>query len=164
MARPKLGDSETERLHLKITADEISAIDEWRYENRVPSRSEAVRRLVQMGLQADHSFNHVKAQTDGTFEFIADRIQTHVVRKKAESEGGARPGTSVRDFADMLIDTLTMVGNLAGTVSAAARKVEIMKRGGEVTELIQQSKHFETVTNKTAERVSKMFSKLETDE
>lgn len=50
MARPKLGDSDTERLHLKITADEIKAIEDWRYENRVPSRSEAVRRLVQMGL------------------------------------------------------------------------------------------------------------------
>ena len=53
MARPKLGESETERLHVKITADEIKAIDDWRYENRIPSRSEAVRRLVQIGLFLD---------------------------------------------------------------------------------------------------------------
>ena len=50
MARPKLGDSETERLHVKITADEVASIEDWRYDNRVPSRSEAVRRLVQIGL------------------------------------------------------------------------------------------------------------------
>ncbi|OOL18070.1 hypothetical protein BRY73_08405 [Ochrobactrum sp. P6BS-III] len=50
MARPKLGDSETERLHIKITKAELDAIDDWRYENRIPSRSEAVRRLVQGGL------------------------------------------------------------------------------------------------------------------
>jgi len=55
MARPKLGDSETERLHIKITADEVSQIDDWRYENRVPSRSEAVRRLVQMALAFDRN-------------------------------------------------------------------------------------------------------------
>ncbi|RLL73828.1 hypothetical protein D8666_14550 [Ochrobactrum soli] len=49
MARPKLGESETERLHIKITKDELEAIDDWRYANRVPSRSEAVRRLIQIG-------------------------------------------------------------------------------------------------------------------
>lgn len=50
MARPKLGETDTERLHVKITSDEIAAIDDWRYLNRIPSRSEAVRRLCQIGL------------------------------------------------------------------------------------------------------------------
>lgn len=53
MARPKLGETETERMQLKITAAEIQAIDDWRFENRMPSRSEAVRRLCQIGLRAD---------------------------------------------------------------------------------------------------------------
>lgn len=57
MARPKLGESETERLHIKITKDELEAIDDWRYENRIPSRSEAVRRLVQIGLRLDRHFD-----------------------------------------------------------------------------------------------------------
>lgn len=51
MSRPKLGDSDTERLQLKITTDEITAIDNWRYANRVPSRSEAVRRLCQIAMR-----------------------------------------------------------------------------------------------------------------
>ncbi|OCJ67624.1 hypothetical protein A6U97_02555 [Agrobacterium tumefaciens] len=50
MARPKLGDTDTERMQLKITAAEIEAIDDWRFENRIPSRSEAVRRLCQIGV------------------------------------------------------------------------------------------------------------------
>jgi metal-responsive CopG/Arc/MetJ family transcriptional regulator len=29
----------------------VRAIEDWRYENRVPSRSEAVRRLIQIGLE-----------------------------------------------------------------------------------------------------------------
>lgn len=53
MARPPLGESSTERLHLKITADEITAIDDWRFANRAPSRSEAVRRLLKIGLKAE---------------------------------------------------------------------------------------------------------------
>lgn len=50
MARPKLGKTETERMQLKITTAEIEAIDDWRFANRVPSRSEAVRRLCQLGV------------------------------------------------------------------------------------------------------------------
>lgn len=66
MARPTLGDSETERLQLKITKDEIEAIDDWRYSNRVPSRSEAVRRLIQIGLFVEQELEQVvDTATDG---------------------------------------------------------------------------------------------------
>ena len=53
MARPKLGDGDTERLHMKLTADEREAIDDWRYTNRIPSRSEAVRRLCQIAMSGE---------------------------------------------------------------------------------------------------------------
>lgn len=53
MARPKLGEGETERLHMKLSADELEAIDNWRYTNRVPSRSEAVRRLCQIAISGE---------------------------------------------------------------------------------------------------------------
>jgi hypothetical protein len=59
MARPKLGETDTERMQLKITAAEITAIDDWRFENRVPSRSEAVRRLVQLGIRASANINGI---------------------------------------------------------------------------------------------------------
>ncbi|MGO8104906.1 hypothetical protein AB9F46_31445 [Rhizobium leguminosarum] len=53
MARPKLGEGETERLHMKLSAEERDVIDDWRYKNRVPSRSEAVRRLCQIGIKGE---------------------------------------------------------------------------------------------------------------
>ena len=53
MTRPTLGESSTERLHMLITADEIKAIDDWQFARRVQSRSEAVRRLIHLGLQSD---------------------------------------------------------------------------------------------------------------
>jgi len=54
MARPKLGkgDSESKRLQIVITESELSAIDDWRFANRISSRSEAIRRLVQQALSA----------------------------------------------------------------------------------------------------------------
>lgn len=53
MARPKLGDSESKRLQMVITEDELTAIEDWQFANRVPSRSEAIRRLCQIGLRSD---------------------------------------------------------------------------------------------------------------
>jgi hypothetical protein len=56
MARPKLGDSESKRLQMVITEDELHAIEEWQFSNRVPSKSEAIRRLCQLGLLFDRKF------------------------------------------------------------------------------------------------------------
>ena len=53
MARPKLGEGETHRLHLKVSDEELTAIDDWRFANRISSRSDAIRRLVQMALSID---------------------------------------------------------------------------------------------------------------
>lgn len=50
MARPKLGDSESKRLQMVITEDELVAIEDWQYRNRVPSKSEAIRRLCQIAI------------------------------------------------------------------------------------------------------------------
>jgi hypothetical protein len=50
MARPKLGEGDTQRLQLKISDEELKAIEDWRFANRVSSRSEAVRRLIQIAL------------------------------------------------------------------------------------------------------------------
>jgi hypothetical protein len=50
MARPRLGDGKTERVHLVITDSEIDAIEAWRFRNLVQSKSEAIRKLCQIGL------------------------------------------------------------------------------------------------------------------
>ncbi|RYG55738.1 hypothetical protein EON80_30250, partial [bacterium] len=46
-------DKKTERLHMLISPSELDAIDTWRFENRIGTRAEAVRRLCQMGLVID---------------------------------------------------------------------------------------------------------------
>lgn len=74
MARPKLGDSDTERLHVKITVDELNAIEDWRYGNRVPSRSEAVRRLCQMGLVYDQAVDEFETLLVEAFNDHNDRL------------------------------------------------------------------------------------------
>ena len=40
------------RLQIMLDDDELSAIDDWRFEMRMPSRAAAVRELLRLGLAA----------------------------------------------------------------------------------------------------------------
>jgi hypothetical protein len=87
MARPRLGDSESKRLQMVITEDELEAIDEWQHANRIASRSEAIRRLVQIALRADETVDALFTQA-GTalsrFNKTTDRFEV-----AAKDEQGA---------------------------------------------------------------------------
>jgi len=40
------------RLPIMVTQQEATAIDDWRFEHRVPTRAEAIRQLIALGLQS----------------------------------------------------------------------------------------------------------------
>ena len=42
-----------ERLQIMLSADELEALENWRFEKRMPSRAAAVRELLQRGLASD---------------------------------------------------------------------------------------------------------------
>jgi hypothetical protein len=42
-----------ERLQIMLTEEELSALDDWRFSNRMPSRAAAIRELLKRGLAAE---------------------------------------------------------------------------------------------------------------
>jgi metal-responsive CopG/Arc/MetJ family transcriptional regulator len=42
-----------ERLQIMLSGEELSALDDWRFDARMPSRSAAVRELLRRGLSAE---------------------------------------------------------------------------------------------------------------
>ena len=42
-----------ERLQIMLSPDELEALENWRFEKRMPSRASAVRELLRRGLMAD---------------------------------------------------------------------------------------------------------------
>lgn len=42
-----------ERLQIMLTDEELKAVDDWRFETRMPSRAAAVRELLKRGLVAE---------------------------------------------------------------------------------------------------------------
>ena len=62
-----------DRLQIMLTEEELSALDDWRYETRMPSRSAAVRELLRRGLAAEGYFATAKSgDHSGTFGVIND--------------------------------------------------------------------------------------------
>lgn len=46
------GLSRETRLQIMLDEDELTAVDDWRFKQRMPSRAAAVRRLLNIGLKA----------------------------------------------------------------------------------------------------------------
>jgi len=42
-----------ERLQIMLTDEELAALDDWRFQRRMPSRASAVRELLKRGLAAE---------------------------------------------------------------------------------------------------------------
>ena len=45
--------SRPERLQIMLSAEEINALDDWRFAQRMPSRAAAIRELLKRGLAVD---------------------------------------------------------------------------------------------------------------
>ncbi|HUK59593.1 MAG TPA: hypothetical protein VLV50_10225 [Stellaceae bacterium] len=44
--------SREERLQIMLSPDELAAIDDWRFAQRMPSRAAAIRELIRLGIDA----------------------------------------------------------------------------------------------------------------
>lgn len=60
-----------ERLQIMLTENELIALDNWRFQKRMPSRAAAIRELLKRGLAAegfDLASNGTKSQDYGVIE------------------------------------------------------------------------------------------------
>jgi hypothetical protein len=53
MSNGNNGDARGERLQVMLSPDELSALDDFRFKTRMPSRASAVRELLKRGLAAE---------------------------------------------------------------------------------------------------------------
>lgn len=63
-----------ERLQIMLTDEELVALDNWRFETRMPSRSAAVRELLRRGLAADGYYEQAQSgSSSSTFGILDPR-------------------------------------------------------------------------------------------
>lgn len=72
--------SREERLQIMLSPDELAAVDDYRFKQRMPSRAAAVRDLLRLGLSAvgiDPAIGGVKSGNFGVLERAGDESPTH---------------------------------------------------------------------------------------
>lgn len=65
-----------ERLQIMLTEEELGALDDWRFRQRMPSRAAAVRELLKRGLSAegfDLADKHNQSRDFGVVGELRDR-------------------------------------------------------------------------------------------
>ena len=62
----------TEKLQLMLGRDDLKVIDDWRFENRLPSRAAAIRELIRRGLQSGDFADPPEEAASGDFRVVED--------------------------------------------------------------------------------------------
>jgi metal-responsive CopG/Arc/MetJ family transcriptional regulator len=66
------GLSRETRLQIMLDDNELAAIDDWRFQRRMPSRAAAIRELLRRGLQADLGAATDRSKRSGEFGVIGN--------------------------------------------------------------------------------------------
>lgn len=61
-----------ERVLVMLDENELSALDTWRFEHRMPSRSATIRELLRKGLSGEDSNDALQGRKSESFGVIAD--------------------------------------------------------------------------------------------
>lgn len=77
----------TERLQLLLDEEELSALDDWRFEMRMPTRAAAVRQLLRLGLQLDVSRDSMQDTAARVASGDLGIIDSPIDPKKATNNG-----------------------------------------------------------------------------
>lgn len=71
-----------QRMQIMLTKEESAAIDDWRFQSRMPSRAAAVRELLKLSLNADESVHRHTGFKSGDIGVARVSPRKSVSRKK----------------------------------------------------------------------------------
>lgn len=113
-------DLRTVRLPFMVTQAEAEAIDEWRYAHKVPTRAEAMRRLIQYGLAYENGVAIVTV--------MADALIRALKNEDVESETLTLIASSLREASSTMVK-LEEISDLIDNIEIAGKAAK--EKGGE---------------------------------
>ncbi len=75
-------------MQIMLTADELAALENWRYDKRMPSRSAAVRELLRRGLASDGFLTAEQGAKSQDFGVLPDGEGTTDTLMRRSLSGG----------------------------------------------------------------------------
>jgi len=80
-----------ERMQIMLTAEEVAALDDWRFAKRMPSRASAIRELLKRGLAAD-GFDSAGAGVQSKQFGVVDDEASAADKKAGRTDGNRARG------------------------------------------------------------------------
>lgn len=132
-----------QRVPIMMSEDELKAIDDWSFANRIRSRGEAIRRLCQIGLEFD-------AKSDRIFSEIVKATQrlskTSKELSESTSSGAARTITAGFEASIAGLDSISEIMALYGPLYLQALPGRASGDVKEVIEIISEFReHFDSL-------------------
>ncbi|WP_439623973.1 hypothetical protein [Shinella sp.] len=140
------------RIHMMMSEEELTAIDDWRFANRIATRSDAIRRLCQIGLVLDEKASTLQGSiADNTRTTLAMTDRLEELTFKAHDKGiDILPiMESLADFVPSQAE-LQYLGMLLGGLAGSFR------RQGSVEEAMESAKQVREISLQTLERFKRM--------
>ncbi len=119
----KKDEQKTERFNMFMSPSEMKAIEDWAWENRIRSKSEAVRRLCQIALTLEESQPKLK---DQLAKLTQSSDEAKALFEKWEEAVGGIENPEVREQADAVTDAaLESMVSMFGTLEAVLEFLRI---------------------------------------
>lgn len=77
-----------ERLQIMLTQEELTALDDWRFKTRMPSRASAIRELLRRGLAADGFMVAEQGARSDSFGIVAGKANPAVSSRSRRGGAG----------------------------------------------------------------------------
>jgi hypothetical protein len=122
----------TERLHMLISPGELEAIDTWRFNNRVGTRADAVRRLTQLALRVDESI-------DGIFRQVREAYADLLTRSDVINSKPIDHDRTLKMTLLALSDLIKVLSPLMVDVTSLTEQVHRLRADGNVTDVTKEA-------------------------
>jgi hypothetical protein len=75
-----------ERLQIMLSDEELAAIDDWRFQKRMPSRASAIRELLNRGLNAEGFAAAGAGRRSNSFGVVSPKGDTEKARNRSNGK------------------------------------------------------------------------------
>lgn len=133
------------RIPIMFSAEELRAVDDWRFAHRIATRADAVRRLCRNAIGLDVELNDIADGVDDIFDFVLDRagiereifIKLSRLEELSNSTASLTPSLIVDGQRQWITELLNYLEDLRLRVIAVNNRVTLMSnaksiKGGEL--------------------------------
>lgn len=117
------------RVPMMLSDEELRSIDDWRFSNRVATRSDAIRRLCQIGLEFDRG---AKALDDMAMSALEEQVEfCNSIAASGETPETVTPGFVAR-LVHRHIDVMKLLMDIGLKISAPAEAASRLRASGRI--------------------------------